>query len=810
MKASQSVDLVAFLEMEVYPRLSYQDVYTAPEHKWKESDDRARGGCPWHDSKSGSSFVVTLSTIQWYCPGCGVGGTPVQYLWKLRRGAGTTPRGRDWVEIARELANLARVDFPERTWTPEEAERAAKVEARRGALDTLYSVSQKRLQDPEGREALAYLEKRGFSPEAIRELGFGLYSKDATEEALTRGGHAPQIVEESAATWRGFDGYVVIPWRDARGAPLTAYGAWPGKPPEGKPHKVALPNPKDASGGAWEKTKRAPLYLDRALKAEERNLVLVEGVFDAALLQARGDPRVVACVAASFSREQVKTLKDYRVQSVTICLDPDKAGDTGVLSCLRQLGEVGISGYVAPRLPEGQDPDEYVNANGMEAWRAHIDRAVPGVLHRAELELHEVTPEVPHRRREVAVQRCADLLDGSSTKDLLHRDEVLRLVSERTGYAPEELSGLFSEVYESRERERQGASLARDLELARKDLESGKPLEHVASRLSQSCARISGGVSEDPLPFSVEALKEKTRNTPEGVSTGFKALDELGVEFRARELTVLGARTSHGKTSLLVQLGLNFLKDLQKRSRDGLVVFFSWEECEEQILWRLMANLSGCSVREVEAYCRGETDPDDLLEAEETLKALESRLQLVYRPSWTVTQAVAYAHRLSDTRGPIAGVFADYLQRIPPPSGSFDRRDLEVAAVARPLQELSVDLACPVVAGAQINREAAKGPSFSEGKTFNEALSELRKGKPRLHQLREGGSEQEVDLVLGLFNPAADYQHDGDGDVPSWTPFDVGILKARRGLVGRWTELWFHGASGRIQDHKEDPRGEDL
>jgi len=78
--------------------------------------------------------------------------------------------------------------------------------------------------------------------------------------------------------------------------------------------------------------------------------------------------------------------------SATICPDPDAGGDSGILSFLKNLPHT-IRPYVAPRLPDDTDPDEFVLANGIDAWRAHIGRSVRGWQYLAErvLQQHDLS-----------------------------------------------------------------------------------------------------------------------------------------------------------------------------------------------------------------------------------------------------------------------------------------------------------------------------------------------------------------------------------------------------------------------------------
>jgi replicative DNA helicase len=160
----------------------------------------------------------------------------------------------------------------------------------------------------------------------------------------------------------------------------------------------------------------------------------------------------------------------------------------------------------------------------------------------------------------------------------------------------------------------------------------------------------------------------------------------------------------------------------------------------------------------------------------------------------------------------VSGVFLDYLQIVAPPTGRrFDRRDIEVTTVGYRLKALAETLSAPVIAGAQINRDAIPdkyGRSLA-GKSYEDAKKVIRTARPQLHQLREGGAEQPADLVLGLLSFAADYQAEADVDssedrrntqVPDATCLEVGVLKQRDGPTGRWAALAFEGRFKLIRD----------
>ncbi|MEZ2241763.1 DUF3987 domain-containing protein [Microcoleus sp.] len=102
--------LVDILENQILPHLDAEKFYG----NWvalKKSGRNLKGLCPFHDEKT-PSFSVTADTKLFKCFGCGVGGGPVQFLHQIKGGT-SSPTGKEFVEVVRELAHKVGVQMPD-------------------------------------------------------------------------------------------------------------------------------------------------------------------------------------------------------------------------------------------------------------------------------------------------------------------------------------------------------------------------------------------------------------------------------------------------------------------------------------------------------------------------------------------------------------------------------------------------------------------------------------------------------------------------------------------------------------------------
>jgi len=372
----------------------------------------------------------------------------IQWLTYLNHGV--PPRGRAFIDAVRDLCTRAGVPFPEGEPTEQELRKSRDWEARREALSAIVERCQLEILSPKGAEARAYLEGRGISRHIVEQFGLGLYppTEDLRKYLKSRGIDPKDAARYSVLTPR-MSGYVIIPWHEPGGSILTLYGRWPGELPAIEDHPGWSKAKGKHRGGRIPKTnalwaegsKGSPLFFDRAIRARTTDTIIAtEGLFDGLMLQAHGEVNTVSYVGGEFSKLQVETLKRHRVERVIVCADPDAGGDRGAVYCVRSLRAAGLEAFVATRLPDGLDPDEFIIKYGIDAWREHISDPTPGAEHEARWLAGDVEPDSP----EIARREAARTLVGFSRTmaDALDRDRVIEVAVERTGFPAESLREL--------------------------------------------------------------------------------------------------------------------------------------------------------------------------------------------------------------------------------------------------------------------------------------------------------------------------------------------------------------------------------
>lgn len=362
------------------------------------------------------------------------------------------PSSQDLQAAVARAASLAGVPMPSTHASPEDVARAQAWTLRRSAMDATLAWCQASLWDGSkgATKALVYLVTRGFGEEQILDLGLGYWPDTAKLSTLLAEQNMLQAATDAALLHGNLAGYIIIPWRDEHGNLLTFYGRWPGNElptraeHPGRWKEEASPLIPKTFALPGEDSKASPLYMDRLLRAKNKEVVLVEGVFDAALAQSMGDSRVVAYVAASPSGKQVELLARLKLDSITICPDPDEGGDRGLLSSIARITEAGMRLYVAPRLPDGKDPDEYILSAGIDAWKAHVARAVPSSVVLADKLLATADTTSGVKAKDDVLKQVSALIAGLPAKDaasVSDREQIIKLTCAKLGVTRAAVAG---------------------------------------------------------------------------------------------------------------------------------------------------------------------------------------------------------------------------------------------------------------------------------------------------------------------------------------------------------------------------------
>ncbi|MCZ6877889.1 MAG: CHC2 zinc finger domain-containing protein [Acidobacteria bacterium] len=809
-------------DQEIFPYLSLERLFADVRglrlygHFW-------HGSCPIHGDQQ-AAFSIDPERLEWSCSlGCG-GGGPVQYLQKLR--------GLSWMDAARELAILAGVepsifDPWQEDWTEEDFLLHGRLESRSSLLGFFMTYTRSFFRSQAGQTVRSHLiTRQGFPEEKLKELDLGLYTApEDVWHCLKKTGRDLEEVRSWGLFEAHWSGRIVGCWKDLQGRRINVWGWQPKENSTGQACSEGriLFEQGDALGG-----KSVPFNLDVAACLEKRDLLLLEGPIEALFTQFLGldDPFPVAA-GGDLNSLQIEAMQDHLRfgGKLTVCWDynPETAGTKKdrAFTTLQRLKKANFPIFVVdPALmADHSRPKQKVTVNDFIVRHGGGEQGLQA--------LRELLEKPEKYEAEIVVEGTALGNRSGIWPGVL---EIFHSFSSRNSRAsaPADEDEIVSGRLQALEpmfkaAEEIGRSIAKGF-LGGLPKGLTKKLTGEASNGLQLASHSTGELAglpvqiSSPPTFSVDRLGEETRAAPMVKLSGWRALDNLEVRFNPGELAVLGGRTGHGKTSMLLGLLLEWLEKATVEGTDKLFLFYSVEEPEVRIYHRLLSLLTarngkGWTIHQIEDYLKEKNgqpvehwslDPETLEAAEGRLHSWEECLQLLYQPTWTIADLETYARTLAESRK-VGAILVDHLQRIPPPRGTHGRRDVEISTVAHRLKTLAVDLSCPIVTTAQIGRQALqRAQKIPPNKPLGDVnvLGAIKMRRPQLQHLREGGIEQEADLVLGLLNYAADYQSEMEepGSITATTPFEVGTLKNRYGPVGCWASLRFQGRFGLLQD----------
>jgi DNA primase len=388
----------------------------------KKSGKNFMGLCPFHAEKA-PSFTVSPDRQMFHCFGCKKGGDVFDF-WMAYHGM-TFP------EAIKDLAERYGITITE---TFSSGEEKKKTRIREALFQTNASAAdyfQEALhRSGEGNPAVRYLQKRAISDEIIREFRLG-YAPEAWDGLTLYLKHrridinfAVQagliIPKKGGGYYDRFRGRLIFPIFNLRGQ-VIGFG--------GRVLNDALPKYLNTPETPIFHKGMIPYGLHASYQAirQKGAVVIVEGYMDLLALRQHGLQEVVATLGTALTHDHIRKVKGYAEEAIVV-FDADEAGRTAALRSLPLFLNEGLRAR-AVVLPDGHDPDSFVNNEGLPAFLALLEKAVPIFDFFLEDKLAQATGDI---EKKVAVLK--EVLPAlAQLRNRAQRSLYASRVAERTG-----------------------------------------------------------------------------------------------------------------------------------------------------------------------------------------------------------------------------------------------------------------------------------------------------------------------------------------------------------------------------------------
>lgn len=274
---------------------------------------------------------------------------------------------------------------------------------------------------------------------------------------------------------------------------------------------------------------------------------------------------------------------------------------------------------------------------------------------------------------------------------------------------------------------------------------------------------------KDALKQAQENLERLAQNKNEitGIPTGFYDLDKTTSGLHAGEMIIIAARPGMGKTAFALNIATNAAFNTNKS-----IAIFNLEMPAEQLVNRMISSVGQIDSKKLQT---GQLQHSDWKKYNEAMSQLaDTNIYIEDDAGITAAEIKAKCRRLAASEKGLGLVIIDYLQLVTSGGKRIESRQQEVSDISRSLKTMAMELKVPVIALAQLSRNAEKREN----------------NQPMLADLRESGSiEQDADLVL-FINRKDYYKEKAELNKETNVPCDIIIAKHRKGSTGKF-ELLF-------------------
>ena len=328
--------------------------------------------CPFHHEKT-PSFHVSKDKQMYHCFGCGVGGNVYTFVMEYENFS--------FPEAVRYLAERSGISLPEQ----ELSEEQKKKENYKSILKDINKSAAAYFhylltQSEHGAKGLEYYHGRGLTNETIQHFGLGyadVYQNDLYKYLRNKGYTDRQIkdaglvrFDEKHGATDMFWNRVMVPILDINGKVIGFGGRVLG---DGLPKYINTQETQIFDKG------HNLFAMNLARRSKRRGIIICEGYMDVISMHQAGFDNAVASLGTALTLGQASLIKRY-TDEVYLAYDSDEAGTKATLKNVNTLRTVGLTTRVVDLSPH-KDPDEFIKANGADAFEQRITDAVTGIMY---------------------------------------------------------------------------------------------------------------------------------------------------------------------------------------------------------------------------------------------------------------------------------------------------------------------------------------------------------------------------------------------------------------------------------------------
>ena len=326
--------------------------------------------CPFHPDKNPSLHISQQKQV-YHCFSCKASGNVYTFIQNYGK--------ITFIEAVEKLAARAGIELKKNLLKPDHANELTRLYEINKSAAKYFHKNLENLTGSEKEFVYNYLAKRKIEKQLITKFGIGYANKSwdgllsyfreediFNNEDIEKSGLIIKSEKDENKYYDRFRGRIIFPIFNESDK-VVGFGG----------RKLY----EDDLGGKYINSPESKIYYKSKVLyglnfAKEKiryydYVILVEGYMDIVSLAKSGIENTVASSGTALSEEQVKLISRY-TKNICVLFDSDLAGIKAAKRGIEIILEAGLDLNVIS-LPEGEDPDSFINKNGKEEFEKYLN-----------------------------------------------------------------------------------------------------------------------------------------------------------------------------------------------------------------------------------------------------------------------------------------------------------------------------------------------------------------------------------------------------------------------------------------------------